>query len=55
MTAVTVAMLFSTAGMARKHGTKKTLVRWIILSMAAYSAMYIFMMSVNTLAITKMT
>ena len=50
---MTVAMLFLTAGMAKKHGTKKTLVRWTILSMAAYAAMYIFMMTVDTLAITK--
>ncbi len=53
MTAVTVAMLFLTAGLAKKNGTKKTLVQWTILSLIAYAAMYIFMMTVDTLQITK--
>ena len=55
MTAVTVAMLFLTAGLAKRNGTKKTLVQWTILSMLAYAAMYIFMMTVDTLQITKVT
>lgn len=55
MTAVTVAMLFLTSGMAKRNGTKKTLVRWTMFSMCAYAAMYIFMMTVDTLAITKVT
>ncbi|MCR5761682.1 MAG: MFS transporter [Sphaerochaetaceae bacterium] len=53
MTAVTVAMLFLTSGIAKKNGTKKTLVQWTAFSMIAYAAMYIFMMTVDTLAITK--
>ncbi len=53
MTAVTVAMLFLTSGLAKKHGTKKTLVQWTLFSMLAYAAMYIFMLTVDTLAITK--
>jgi len=55
MTAVTVAMLFLTSGLAKRHGTKKTLVRWTLLSMIAYAAMYVFMMCVDTLSITKVT
>jgi len=55
MTALTVAMLFLTAGLAKRNGTKKTLVQWTILSLAAYAAMYIFMMTVDTLQITKVT
>ena len=53
MTAVTVAMLFLTAGLAKRHGTKKTLVRWTLLSMLAYTGMYVFMMKADTLLITK--
>lgn len=53
MTAVTVCMLFLTSGFAKKNGTKKTLVQWTLFSMIAYAAMYIFMLTVDTLAITK--
>ncbi|MCR4676585.1 MAG: MFS transporter [Sphaerochaetaceae bacterium] len=53
MTAVTVAMLFLTSGIAKKNGTKKTLLQWTWFSMIAYAGMYIFMLTVDTLAITK--
>ena len=46
-------MLFLTAGLAKRHGTKKTLIRWTLLSMLAYTGMYVFMMKADTLLITK--
>ena len=55
MTAVTIAMLFLTSGMAKKDGNKKSLIKWTWLSIAAYGAMYIFMLTVDTLSITTVT
>lgn len=55
MTAVTIAMLFITSGMAKKDGNKKSLIKWTFCSIAAYAAMYIFLLSVDTLSITTVT
>lgn len=55
MTGVTIAMLFLTSGFAKKNGTKKTLVQWTTISLVIYAVMMIFMLSVNTLNITKVT
>ena len=48
MTVVTIIMLFLTSGMAKKDGNKKSLIKWTIFSMAAYAAMYIFLLTVDT-------
>lgn len=55
MTVLTVALLFLTSGMAKRQGNKKTLVRWTWLSMAAYAAMFLYMVLVDTLSITTVT
>lgn len=55
MTGVTVAMLFLTSGLAKRNGTKKTLVQWTWISFAIYALMLVFMLCVNTLDITKVT
>lgn len=55
MTVVTITMLFLTSGMAKKDGNKKSLIKWTIFSMAAYAAMYIFLLTVDTLSITTVT
>ncbi len=55
MTAVTVIMLFLTSGFAKRNGTKKTLVQWTWISLIIYGIMFVFMLMVNTLDITKVT
>lgn len=55
MTVVTVSMLLFTSGLAKKNGTKKNLVTWTWISMATYGAMYIYMLTVDTLSITTVT
>ena len=55
MTAVTIAMLFLTSGIAKKDGNKKSLVKWTWITMAIYAAMYVFLLTVDTLSITTVT